>query len=229
MRATGVITRLLLATGMLFIASCAPSLQEIGREQGCEVAEEHLQAYIVREIRNERFERNLPYRLAMLPFSVTFGYIFNYIGQLNFVLPLLSPTGYSLEGTEFGALLLENVLTYSPLRGSRLDKLDNSVIARAQFEVGMCYYETENYAQASAFFEDLLDGTYAQYVGVEYLFFLLGDCYYMLSLYERSIENYQCFLHYCSADDDRIPLVEQRIKTIEAIYKKGLWGIENPE
>jgi hypothetical protein len=229
MRTSKSILCLILAISMCVIASCAPSLRKIGRQQGCEIAEDHLQTYIVQDIRQERFKKNLPYRAVLLPLSVTLGFFLNYLGQLSVILPVLAPTGATLGGGEVKAPLIQQAITYSPFKGTRLDRVDDSVIANANFDLGMCYYQSENWSQASSFFESLLDSHYSQYIGEENLLFLLGDCYYMLSLFDRSAEDYRKFMDYCRQNDDRIPLVQQRIKVIEAMSKKGLWGMENEE
>lgn len=213
-------------TVMFSFTCCAPTLREIGREQGCYAAEEYAGLYIERKVRRERLKSDLPYRVALLPLSVTVGFLFNYIGQLEFIVPLFAPTGFSLDGTDFGALYLGNVATYSPLHGTRLDEIDDSVIAFANFDIGMCYYEEDNFAQASAFFENLAGSKYGRYVGKENLFFLLGDCYYMLGMYDAAINNYRLFLEYSAHNDNRNELVKKYMKTIDVLDKKGLWGIE---
>lgn len=229
MRIIKVVSGLFLTVWILFASSCAPSLQRVGREQGCDVAEEYIHTYIVNDIREERFKRNLPYRAALMPLSVSLGLILNYISQTTIILPIIAPTGLRLIGSEFKALGLQQAVTYSPLKGSKLDRVDDSVIAHANFDLGMCYYESGNFAQASTYFENLLHSSYAQYIGEQNLLFLLGDCYYMLSLYDRAVDSYKRFMDYCRQDDDRIPLVKQRIKAIDALHKKGLWGIEQEE
>lgn len=211
---------------VFLLSSCVPSIKRGGEKKGCEWAEEYLQYYIVQQIKVKRFEKNLPSRLVILPASVTVGFLLNYLSQLTFILPLLAPTGYTPKGTEFKALLFKKALRYTPLHGTRLDRVDESVIADANFKVGLCYYHERNYAQASAFFESLLENDYWYYLGAENLFFLLGDCYYQLGMYDRSVKNFQSFLEYCSPRDERIDLVKSRIETINALYRKGLWGLE---
>lgn len=216
-------------SAVFLISSCAPSLTRMGEKSGCEAAEEYLQYYIVQQIKVRRFEKNLPSRLVILPASITMGFLLNYLSQMTFFLPLLAPTGYTPKGTEFKALLFKKALRYTPLHGSRLDRVDESVIARANFEVGLCYYRHGNYAQASAFFESLLDNDYWYYIGADNLYFLLGDCYFQLGIYDRSVENFRSFLEHCSPSDDRIGLVKSRIETINALHRKGLWGLEESQ
>jgi len=219
----------LLAAGMLITAACAPSLQKVGRQQGCDIAEEYLPSYIVHDIKKERFKKNLPYRMVLLPISVTVGFLFNYLSQATVILPLIAPSGHKLLGNEFKALGLQQAISYTPLKGSKADHFDDSVIAHADFDVGYCYYQSGNYSKASSYFETLLGSSYAQYIGEQNLLFILGDCYYMLSLYDKSVDAYRKFLDYCSQEDDRIQLVNNRIKTIDALKKKGLWGIEHEQ
>lgn len=218
----------MMLTAILF-SSCTPSIRRVGEKSGCEAAEEYLQYYIVQRIRVERFEKNLPSRLLILPVSVTMGFLLNYLSQMNFVLPILAPAGYTPKGIEFKALFFKKAVRYTPLNGSRLDRVEESVIANANFDVGLCYYSHGNYAQASAFFESLFDNDYWYYIGADNLYFLLGDCYFQLGMYDRSVKNFQRFLEFCIPSDDRIGLVKSRIETIKGLQKKGLWGLEEEQ
>ena len=204
----------------IFLSSCAPSLRKIGRRDGCDAAEEYLQAYIVRDIKQVRFQRNLPYRVALLPLSLTVGFLLNYFVQVFNIVPAVASHSSSLNGPLVQALFIEKAATYSPFKGKKLDKLDDSIIAGADFDVGRCYYESGDYSQASTYFEELLHSNYRQYIGEENLLFLLGDCYYMLSIYDRAVFDYRKFLEYCHQNDERIPLVKERIKMIEALSKR---------
>ena len=209
--------------------SCAPTIQDVGRREGCEAAEERLAYFAEREIRIRRFKDDIKLRLTLAPLSFGLGIISNYLLQATFIIPALAPGGYSMRGDEISAIGLKKALAYTRLRGSRLDAVDDKAIAKMTFEVAMCYYENENWNQASTYLEGLRGSKYELYIGEENILYCLGRCYYMLGLYDSSIESYRNFLKVAPILDFRRGQVNRSIRTIETLSKKGLWGLERPE
>ncbi len=197
--------------------------------EGCEAIEGKIAYFAEREIRRRRFADDIKRRLALLPISLGLGAMANYLLQATYILPAIAPEGFKIEGNEIKIISIYNVITYTRLHGSRLDRIDNEAIAFVTFEVGMCYFENEDWGQAANYFENLRESIYELYIGEENLLILLGECYYMLGLYNKSLANYRCFLKVSSPDDHRRGRVKRQIRTIETLMKKGLWGMEGEE
>jgi len=210
-------------------AACSSTIMEVGRREGCKAAERKLAYYTEREIRRRRFKDDIKRRLALAPISFGLGAIARYLMHATYILPALAPEGFELKGDEIGAVKLKRVLSYSRLHGSSLDEIDNTAMARTSFEVGICYYRNKDWVQAAAAFESLNETIYALYIGEENVFILLGHCYFMLGLYDKSIDNYQQFLRFSLREDHRRESVSRILRTIEVIQKKGLWGLEKGE
>ena len=211
----------------VIVGSCSSTIRKVGRQQGCKVAEEKLAYFAEREVRIRRFKDDIKFRLALAPLSFGLGFISNYLLQATFILPALSQGGFTFRGDEIGAISLSKALTYTRLQGTRLDEVDDKAIAKMTFEVALCYYESENWTQASSYLESLRESRYELYIGQDNILFYLGKCYYMLGLYDSSLESYRTFLNVAPRLDLRRGQVNQSIRTIETISKKGLWGLEH--
>ena len=210
---------------VVLVSACTPAVRKAGRKEGCASVEEKLAYYMEREVRKRRFKVDIKYRVVLVPISLTVGFFANYFMQAIFILPVLAPEGFPLEDYQIEALGLGRALTYRHLQGSRLDKVDDSAIAFVTYEVGMCYYEEGNYAQASTFFESLLGTNYAYYVGEDNLLYPLGKCYYNLEEYDAALANYRRFMKVAPKLDTRRRAVTRSIRNIEAMQQKKLWGM----
>jgi len=223
--------RILIASAV-FLSGCAStsvSMREVVEREGCEGLEKKLPYFAEMEIRKQRFRDDMKLRMTLLPISFGLGILANYLLGATYIIPAFAPEGFQLTGNEVGAVGLDRALSATRLTGSKLDKIDDSTLARMCFQVGMCYYEEGNWAQAAAYFESLRGGVYELYIGDHNLLFLLGKCYYMLDIYDQSLESYRLFLETAPVDDERRGQVKRSIRIVETLKNKGLWQLESVE
>ena len=186
----------------------------------CEEAEKNIGKYIEGRRKQVKFRRDLPLRSVLVPLSLAAGFAMNWFGGTIVQLPLLTPKGREVKVK--GPMLLR-MLTFTRIKGSRLDDLDIQTIAEANYDVALCHYDSGEYDEAISYLMFIYHDIYLNHVGRDNFHYLLGMAYYQTNHFKEAQEELKYFMIYSKEKDKRRPEAGEYMEKLEILKEAGFW------